>query len=67
MAHPGWDSLTIDLQHGVGDYRAADANDTVVVFAMIETLEGLENLEDILSNCSTSVLPMAAPRGTIPA
>ena len=23
MAHQGWDSLTIDLQHGVVDYHAA--------------------------------------------
>jgi hypothetical protein len=30
MAHLGRDSLAIDLQHGIGDYRAADANDTVV-------------------------------------
>ncbi|SEL29852.1 4-hydroxy-2-oxoheptanedioate aldolase [Roseovarius azorensis] len=129
MAHQGWDSLTVDLQHGVVDYQAAvpmltaisttetvpvvrvpwldpvylmkvldagaygvicpmvntredaerlvaytrypphgtrsfgpirgflyggqdypeRANDTVVVFAMIETREGLDNLEDILS------------------
>jgi 2-keto-3-deoxy-L-rhamnonate aldolase RhmA len=25
MAHQGWDSLTIDLQHGVVDYQAAVA------------------------------------------
>ncbi|MEM8813164.1 MAG: aldolase/citrate lyase family protein [Pseudomonadota bacterium] len=129
MAHQGWDSLTVDIQHGVVDYQVAvtmltaisttgtvpvtrvpwldpahlmkvldagaygvicpmvnsredaeqlvaytryppegtrsfgpirgllyggadypqHANDTVVVFAMIETREGLENLEDILS------------------
>ena len=129
MAHQGWDSLTIDLQHGVVDYQAAvnmltaisttetvpvvrvpwldsgilmkvldagayavicpmvstredaeklvaathypplgtrsfgpirallysgadyytHANDTVVVFAMIETKQALDNLEDILS------------------
>jgi 4-hydroxy-2-oxoheptanedioate aldolase len=129
MAHQGWDSLTVDLQHGVVDYQAAvsmltaisttdtvpmtrvpwldpghlmkaldagaygiicpmincgedaeklvawthyppegtrsfgpirgllyggadypqNANDTVVVFAMIETRDGLDNLEDILS------------------
>ncbi|MCW2305893.1 HpcH/HpaI aldolase family protein [Rhodobium gokarnense] len=128
MAHQGWDSLTVDIQHGVVDYQAAvnmmiavsttdtvpvvrvpwlepgilmkaldggaygiicpmvnsgadaerlvklthypplgtrsfgpirgllyggpdypeKANDTVVVFAMIETREGLDNLEDIL-------------------
>ncbi|GMG85153.1 aldolase/citrate lyase family protein [Paralimibaculum aggregatum] len=128
MAHQGWDSLTVDLQHGAVDYQAAvtmftaisttrtvpmarvpwnepgilmkvldagayavicpmvnsaadaerlvaatrypplgrrsfgpirgllyggpdypeHANDTVVVFAMIETREGLDNLEDIL-------------------
>jgi len=23
MAHQGWDSLTIDLQHGVTDYQSA--------------------------------------------
>ena len=23
MAHQGWDSLTVDLQHGVVDYQAA--------------------------------------------
>ena len=129
MAHQGWDSLTVDLQHGVVDYQAAvtmltaisttstvpvarvpwldpahlmkvldagaygvicpmvnsredaerlvaytrypphgtrsfgpirgllyggpdypvHANDTVVVFAMIETRDGLDNLEEILS------------------
>jgi 4-hydroxy-2-oxoheptanedioate aldolase len=129
MAHQGWDSLTIDLQHGVVDYQAAvnmltaisttdtvpvarvpwldpahlmkvldagsygvicpminsredaeklvawthyppvgtrsfgpirgllyggadyqlHANDTVVVFAMIETRDGLDNLEEILA------------------
>ena len=128
MAHQGWDSLTVDLQHGVVDYQAAvsmltaisstatvpvtrvpwldpahlmkvldagaygvicpminsredaeklvsytryppvgtrsfgpirgllyggsdyaaHANDTIVVFAMIETRDGLENLDDIL-------------------
>jgi 4-hydroxy-2-oxoheptanedioate aldolase len=128
MAHQGWDSLTIDLQHGVVDYQAAvnmltaisttdtvpvvrvpwqdpgilmkvldagaygvicpmiisaeeaerlvaathypprgtrsfgpvraflyagqdypqHANDTIVTFAMIETRQGLDNLEDIL-------------------
>ncbi|MBO6755008.1 MAG: 2,4-dihydroxyhept-2-ene-1,7-dioic acid aldolase [Roseibium sp.] len=129
MAHQGWDSLTVDLQHGVVDYQAAvsmltaisttgtvpmtrvpwldsahlmklldagaygiicpminsredaeklvaftkyppigtrsfgpirgllyggpdypqNANDTIVVFAMIETRKGLDNLEDILA------------------
>jgi len=129
MSHQGWDSLTVDIQHGVVDYQAAvsmltaisstatvpvtrvpwldpshlmkvldagsygvicpminsredaenlvaysryppigirsfgpirgllyggsdypeHANDTVVVFAMIETREGLDNLEDILA------------------
>ena len=129
MAHQGWDSLTVDIQHGVVDYQAAvnmmiavsttdtvpvvrvpwlepgilmkaldggaygvicpmvnsgddaeklvsythyppvgtrsfgpirgllyggpdypvHANDTIVVFAMIETRQGLDNLEDILS------------------
>ncbi len=129
MAHQGWDTLTVDIQHGVVDYQAAvslltaisttqtvpvvrvpwldpahlmkvldagaygvicpmintredaerlvswtrypplgsrsfgpirgllyggpdypqHANDTVVVFAMIETREGLDNLDDILS------------------
>lgn len=129
MAHQGWDSLTVDLQHGVVDYQAAvtmmtaisttdtvpivrvpwldpghlmkaldagayaiicpmintradaeqlaaythyppngtrsfgpirgllyggsdypqSANDTVVIFAMIETREGLDHLDDILS------------------
>ncbi len=129
MAHQGWDSLTVDMQHGVVDYQAAvtmltaisgtptvpvvrvpwldpahlmkaldagayglicpmintredaenlvawthyppqgtrsfgpirgflyggpdypeHANDTVVVFAMIETRQGLDNLEDILA------------------
>lgn len=129
MAHQGWDTLTVDLQHGVIDYQAAvtmltaisttetvpvvrvpwldpahlmkvldagaygvicpminsredaeklvayahypphgtrsfgpvrallyggadypqNANDTVVIFAMIETREGLDNLEEILS------------------
>src|SRR6266850_1343066 len=87
MAHQGWDSLTIDLQHGVVDYQAAvnmltaisttdtvpvvrvpwlepgilmkmldagadypkHANDTIVVFAMIETKQALDNLDDILS------------------
>ena len=23
MAHAGWDSLTVDMQHGVVDYQAA--------------------------------------------
>ena len=129
MAHQGWDSLTVDIQHGVVDYQAAvtmltaisttdtvpvtrvpwldaghlmkvldagaygvicpmvntredaeklvaytryppmgtrsfgpirgllyggpdypeHANDTIVVFAMIETRDGLDNLEDILA------------------
>ena len=129
MAHQGWDSLTVDLQHGVTDYQSAvtmftaisttntvpmarvpwlepgilmkvfdagaygvicpmvntredaerlvaythyppigtrsfgpirgllyggpdyheHANDTIVVFAMIETRQGLDNLEEILS------------------
>ncbi len=129
MAHQGWDSLTVDIQHGVVDYQAAvtmltaisttetvpvvrvpwldpahlmkvldagafgvicpmvntredaeklvaytkypphgtrsfgpirgllyggadypeQANDTIVVFAMIETQQGLENLEEILA------------------
>ncbi len=128
MAHQGWDSLTVDMQHGVIDYQAAagmltaisttgtvpvvrvpwledgilmkaldagayavicpminsvgdaerlvaathyapmgrrsfgpirallyggqdypkHANETIIVFAMIETLQGLDNLEDIL-------------------
>ena len=25
MAHAGWDSLTIDMQHGIVDYQAAVA------------------------------------------
>jgi 4-hydroxy-2-oxoheptanedioate aldolase len=112
MAHQGWDSLTIDLQHGVVDYTAMvtmlqavilmktldagaygvicpmvntredaqklvawthyaprgvrsfgpvrallysgpdypqQANDTIVTFAMIETAQALDNLDDILS------------------
>jgi 4-hydroxy-2-oxoheptanedioate aldolase len=36
------------LLYGGADYPA-EANDTVVVFAMIETREALDNLEDILS------------------
>jgi 4-hydroxy-2-oxoheptanedioate aldolase len=34
MAHQGWDSLTIDLQHGVVDYQAA-----VAMLAAISTTE----------------------------
>jgi len=74
MAHQGFDSLTIDLQHGIVDYQAmvgmlqaisttgpiranlyggADypthANETIVVFAMIETAQALDNLDAILS------------------
>ncbi len=36
------------MLYGGDDYQA-QANDTVVIFAMIETKEALENLEDILS------------------
>lgn len=36
------------LLYGGADYPEC-ANDTIVVFAMIETLQGLENIEDILS------------------
>src|SRR5690349_16691580 len=34
MAHAGWDSLTIDMQHGVVDYQAA-----VTMFAAISTTD----------------------------
>jgi 4-hydroxy-2-oxoheptanedioate aldolase len=36
------------LLYGGADY-AAEANDTIVTFAMIETAQALDNLDDILS------------------
>jgi 2-keto-3-deoxy-L-rhamnonate aldolase RhmA len=62
MAGQGWDSLTIDLQHGLIDYQVAvgmlqaisanyfqEANRTILAIAMIETQSALEHLDEILS------------------
>ena len=49
MAHQGWDSLTIDLQHGVVDYQTAVAmlqaiSTTATVFSPTSKEEPTVNL-----------------------
>ena len=41
LAHQGWDSLTIDLQHGQADYAAMRAMLTAISFAIAPVIAGM--------------------------
>ena len=43
MAHQGWDSLTIDLQHGVIDYQAAVNMLTAISTKALSAATGAES------------------------